>query len=96
MKLNTYTIFDTKTGVYGLPFFQHSDGEAIRTFTDLATSKDNRIGMHPEDYHLYRIGAWNDKTADLTQDTSQEIIAKGNEIVANLENVVNLKAGGTD
>jgi hypothetical protein len=96
MKLNIYTIFDTKTAIYNYPFFQHSDGEATRTFGDLCNDENTRIGQHPEDYHLYRIGTWNDKTAEITQDDHQEIIAKGNELMAQLENVVNIKQGGTD
>ena len=55
MRLNVYTIFDSAAGAYMRPFFMQSDGQALRSFTDIATDKDHEIGKHPEDYSLYRI-----------------------------------------
>lgn len=81
MNLNIYAIFDSKTGIYNRPFTQHSDGEAMRTFKDLATNQETTIGQHPEDYSLARIGVYSDKTAEITPETV-EILAKGHEIVA--------------
>lgn len=62
MKLNAYCIYDTATAAYMRPVFMQSDGQAIRTFIDIATSADSDIGKHPEDYSLVRIGIWWDST----------------------------------
>lgn len=58
MKLNMYCIYDTATGVYLRPFFMQSDGQATRSFKDIATDADHEIGKHPEDYSLHRIGVF--------------------------------------
>ena len=66
MKLNAYTIYDVASGVYMRPFFSQADGQAIRGFKDIATDADHEIGKHPEDYKLFRIGAFNDNTGKMT------------------------------
>jgi len=65
MKLNAYTIYDVASGVYMRPFFSQADGQAIRGFKDIACDADHEIGKHPEDYTLYRIGAFNDTTGKM-------------------------------
>ena len=65
MKLNAYTIYDVASGVYMRPFFSQADGQAVRGFKDIACDADHEIGKHPEDYTLYRIGAFNDTTGKM-------------------------------
>ena len=65
MKLHAYTIYDVASGVYMRPFFSQADGQAIRGFKDIACDADHEIGKHPEDYTLYRIGAFNDTTGKM-------------------------------
>lgn len=64
MKLNIYSIYDTAIGSYMRPFFMQADGQAMRLFKDMANDKEHEIGRHPEDYCLFRIGVWDDQTAD--------------------------------
>ncbi len=63
MKLNSYSIFDSASGLYMRPYFTGSDAEAIRSFGDIAQDKTHPIGMHPEDYSLHRIGVFDDNNA---------------------------------
>lgn len=65
MRLNIYAIYDTASGAYMRPFFVHSDGQAIRAFSDIATDANHDIGKHPEDYTLYRIGTYDDQNGKL-------------------------------
>jgi len=65
MKLNAYTIYDVASGVYMRPFFSQADGQAVRGFKDIACDAEHEIGKHPEDYTLYRIGAFNDTTGKM-------------------------------
>ncbi len=65
MRLNAYTIYDVASGVYMRPFFSQADGQATRSFKDIATDADHEIGKHPEDYTLYRIGSFNDTTGKM-------------------------------
>ena len=86
MKLNAYTIYDVASGVYMRPFFSQADGQAVRGFKDIATDADHEIGKHPEDYTLYRIGAFNDTTGKMEGEemekltTGLECVHAGREI----------------
>ena len=65
MLLHLYCVFDVKSGVYDRPFCSVSDGVALRSFTDICLDADHPVGMHPEDYSLYWLGAFNDNDASL-------------------------------
>lgn len=55
-----FAIWDKKAEAFvNEPFYARSKGIAIRAFRDLANSKDNDIGKHPEDYGLHHIGDFN-------------------------------------
>ncbi len=81
MKLSAYTIYDVASGVYMRPFFSQADGQAIRSFKDIATDADHEIGKHPEDYTLYRIGSFNDTTGKM-EGEDLEKLATGIEMVS--------------
>ena len=82
MKVNLYAIFDSASGIYDGPVPGHSDGQMIRSFSDFAVSDEHKIGQHPEDYTLFRVGTWNDGTGELV-DTVNEKLINGAEAVAN-------------
>lgn len=63
MKFKIFAIFDNKAKCYSTPFFLSEEGQAVRHFTDMANDPDHSIGKHPEDYTLFRIGAYADNTA---------------------------------
>ena len=65
MKLNAYTIYDVASGVYMRPFFTQADGQATRSFCDIANDENHEIGKHPGDYTLYRIGNFNEREGTL-------------------------------
>ena len=86
MRLNVYTIFDTASGAYMRPFFMQSDGQAIRSFKDIALDADHAIGAHPEDYSLWRIGMFNDNNAKIEAE-QKECLATALELVASAREV---------
>lgn len=85
MKLNIYSIFDQACGLYSRPFFTQSDGEAIRSFTDISTDAEHPIGKHPEDYTLYRLGIFDDQNGLLTNEENTSL-ATALERVASTRN----------
>ncbi len=89
MKLNTYSIFDTASGLYSRPFFTQADGEAIRHFSDIACNAEHPVGMHPADYTLFRLGIFDDVTGQLTNEDNSSL-TNGLECVAKSRNVENL------
>lgn len=100
MRLNVYTIFDSASQAYMRPFFMQSDGQALRSFTDIAQDADHDIGKHPEDYSLYRIGTYDDAKGILHPEdksclaTAEEVVAASREKA--LANNPFISPGGTD
>lgn len=66
MLLRAYSIYDCKALQYHSPWFAATDGSALRSFSDLANDKQNRIGAHPRDYSLYYVGTWDDSNGTFT------------------------------
>lgn len=66
MKLNIYSVFDSKAAHYGSPFFVANDGLALRSFGDLVNDPRSTVFAHCEDFTLHRIGSFEDGTAHLT------------------------------
>ena len=60
MKIQIYSIFDNKAGVFMHPFFLRSAGEASRVMIKNVTDPDGPMSSFPEDYTLFKIGDWDD------------------------------------
>lgn len=60
--MNIYSVFDKKAGVYNVPFFLQNNALAVRAFADLVNHDDSMISRFPEDFALYNIGSYDDKT----------------------------------
>lgn len=82
MKTNAYSIYDRKTLTYHLPFFQTTDGAAVRAFVDLCNDKDTGPGRHPVDYVLFRIGTYDDQLGLMVAETPLVHIKDGSAAVA--------------
>lgn len=65
MKMNAYSIYDTKGEAYSPPIFLHNDELAKRFFADLAADKSTTVGRHFVDFVLYRLGIFDDHTGEL-------------------------------
>lgn len=63
MILQVFSVFDTAVGAYMQPFFVHSKGEALRSFVDIVNDSKSKIAAHPDDYCLFHLGEYDDKTA---------------------------------
>lgn len=83
---NVYSIFDTASGLYSRPFFTSSDGEAVRSFGDIAQDGSHPIGVHPEDYTLFRIGNFDDINGLINKEPNESLVT-ALEMVAAARNV---------
>lgn len=81
MKMNIYSIYDVAAGAYLRPFFMQSDGQATRSFSDIAQDASHEIGKHPEDYTLFKLGLFDDNTGEIIA-FDPEKIATALELVA--------------
>lgn len=68
MKMQVVVIRDIVADVYGVPQFVPNLGSAIRSFGDQCQNKErgNTLGEHPEDFEMYHLGEYDDKTAEFT------------------------------
>lgn len=62
MKLEVFAIYDVKISAFMRPFFQHSRGEAVRSFTEMVDGKNCPFNARKNgaDYVLFHIGSWDD------------------------------------
>lgn len=60
-------MYDSAAGVYSRPMFDVSRGVAVRNFSDeiKRSAADNQLFAHPEDFHLYELGTYDDAVAML-------------------------------
>lgn len=81
MLLRAYTIYDVKALQYHSPWFQATDGLAVRAFADLANDQQTNIGRHPRDYTLYMCGIYDDNTGIFTPQSPLLYVADAMSLV---------------
>ena len=87
MKVTLFAVYDSASGVYDGPFPGKAEGHVIRSFSDQCLNADGPMGAHPEDFTLFKIGTWNDGTAELVDEITVKLI-NGAEAVANSRNSI--------
>lgn len=60
MITKAFSVFDSKSEVYGAPYFNQHPGVAVRVFTDLVNDPNTVIAKHPEDFTLFEVGSFDD------------------------------------
>lgn len=61
MKLQIFTVHDSKAEAYMNPFTMENKQLAIRGFQD-AVNADTPFAKHPEDYCLFHVGSFSQET----------------------------------
>ena len=59
------SVYDVKADVYTPPFFVHTKGEAVRSFSDEVNNKGSAIAAHPENYMLFCLGEFDESSGAL-------------------------------
>ena len=68
MKLGIYSVKDTKIG-YMQPFYQNNEAVAVRNFSNAINSPQlNNINQNLEDMELWKLGAFDDQTGEITSE----------------------------
>lgn len=67
-KYQAYSVLDTKAAAFTTPMFLQRDEMAIRAFSDAVKDPNHPMHKHPEDYHLYWIGEFDDTAGRLERD----------------------------
>lgn len=85
MKTGAFSIYDAKAEYYSPPFFYKTNGMAIRAFTELVNDQNSSVSKHPDDYRMFRVGDFDDDTAQLTSEKAPILLARGDEVAARPE-----------
>lgn len=73
MMLNVYAIYDTAISAYSQPFYSHTNGSALRAFSDHVNDPNSNVNKHPQDYSLFHLGSFDDQTGALSPVTPSRI-----------------------
>lgn len=74
------SVFDSVSGVYSSPFYSQNERTAIRSFSDLVM-KDSYVNAHPDDFVLYALGIFNDKTGSVEPLSSIKFLARARDFI---------------
>ncbi len=75
------TIYDAKAEAYMQPMFFQSAGQAVRSFSDVVNDKSHAIGQHPEDYTMFCVGEWDERSGKIEVLTAPVSLAHGLTLV---------------
>ena len=73
MNLEIYAVFDKAAKAYMTPFFTHNEGLAMRSFSDAVNNPDSPFFRHPNDFTLYKMGAFDDNLGLFEIDDPEKI-----------------------
>lgn len=79
MQLLAFAVHDDAVAAYMQPFFAPANGAAIRSFLDASANPDSPLSKHPQDYRLYRVGAFDDNTGMFTPE-APVLLSSGAEV----------------
>lgn len=74
MRLNIFTVYDTKAEAYLPPFYMNTKGQAIRAFSDSANDRNHAFCKHPGDYVLFHLGSFDDADASFELDAAPQSV----------------------
>lgn len=87
MKLKVFSIFDHKAKAFMQPFYQQTEGLAIRAFTSAVNDPSTQFNKYPEDFVLYCHGVWDDAVGMFTQDSSPVPVIRADQVLADVAQV---------
>lgn len=64
MKLDVFSVFDSKVGAFAQPFFSANIATATRAFAYAANDPTTNIGQFPSDMALFHFGTWDDASGE--------------------------------
>lgn len=88
MIVQAYSLYDRKALRYHAPFFAVTDGEAIRSCSDLVQDTNTTVGRHPNDYVLYCVGSYRDDDGHLKAQEPLRHVVDLNALVPPVPNVL--------
>ncbi len=81
MKLEIFSVYDSKAGAFIVPFFLPNVAMAVRSIRDAGIDREHMFGRHPEDYTLYHVGTFDDHSSEFTQVLPIKVVGIVSQIV---------------
>ncbi len=63
MRLELFSLYDTKAVAFVVPFFLPNVALAVRAIVGMRRDEKSVLHSNPGDFVLYRLGSWNDHSA---------------------------------
>lgn len=83
MDMKIYGVYDLKACAYMQPFFSGSNGAAMRAFGDAVNDGKSPLSLHPGDYQLFELGAFNDNSGNVVGVLPVKLLCGGADFVVN-------------
>lgn len=79
--MRIFSCYDSKAEAYLNPFLLRSRGEALRSFENVVNTPDNNswIYKNPEDYTLFEIGEFDERTGVIKAYEAKVSLGSGND-----------------
>lgn len=69
-----FSVWDSKSGLYGQPYFAQREEVAVRHFAAALSDPESMLGKFPEDFTLFHIGHFNEESGTLTPCTPTSVV----------------------
>lgn len=76
------SVRDVKAEAFAPPFTVSARGMAVRMFSDWCSDTKTVIGRHPEDFHLYHVGFFNEVSGQLEVLPTMVLLGMGAEVAS--------------
>ena len=81
MKLEIYTIYDSKEEIYYQPFYFMNKQVALRQFGEMANDPKSKVYKFPADHTIWHLGSYEDSSATITPLKTKKCLAHGTDAV---------------
>ncbi len=81
MILKLIAVYDMKASFYASPLAMRSQGEAIRSFSQVVNDETTPMGKNPEDYSLFQIGEYDDSSGIINANATPKLIISALELI---------------
>ena len=76
-----YSIYDSKSGLYDKPFLALNSAVIIREFETMANDPNSTVGKYPEDFTLFELGEYDNKTGKYKNHDTPKSMGVGIEFI---------------
>lgn len=74
-------IKDRAIDAYGQPIFVRATGQATRSFIDEINNEKSEMAKHPEDYDLYLLGEYDERSGQVQSEPIPALLLRGQDVI---------------